>query len=95
MKKLVFSVAFMLIGTFAFANTEFTNEVNKIENVANQNNPDSSKDQLLGCSSKTVTVTTTNPNGSSSSTTTTTVNCDTPRELAQYHAAMNEAGIKR
>lgn len=82
----------MLVGTFAFANAEVTpeNDVNKTENVLSID----SQEELLGCSSKTVTVTTTNTDGSSTSTSTTTVNCDTPQELAQYHAAIQQLGLR-
>ncbi len=92
MKNLFFALAFMLIGMFAFANTEVISDidVNKTENVLSLN----AQEKLLGCSSKTVTITTTNTDGSATSTSTTTVSCDTPQELAQYHAAVKKLGIR-
>lgn len=68
----------------------FENDVNKVKNILSIN----SQEELLGCSSKTVTVTTTNTDGSSTSTSTTTVNCDTPQELAGYHASMQQLGLR-
>lgn len=42
MKNLFFALAFMLVGTFAFANTELTSEINtdvkKAERIQNQDN---------------------------------------------------------
>ena len=42
MKNLFFALAFMLVGTFAFANTELTSEINtdvkKVEKIQNQDN---------------------------------------------------------
>jgi hypothetical protein len=40
MKNVVFALAFMLVGTFAFANTEVTTDVDveKIENLFNVDN---------------------------------------------------------
>ncbi|WP_336128647.1 hypothetical protein [Mesoflavibacter sp. CH_XMU1422-2] len=46
MKNVFFALAFMLIGTFAFANTEVTSEINidvkKVEEFQSQDNFDSS-----------------------------------------------------
>ncbi|WP_445718245.1 hypothetical protein [Flavobacterium sp.] len=92
MKNVFFALAFMLVGTFAFANSEVTSdvEVNKTENaLAND-----VQEELLGCTSTTVTTTTTNTDGSSTSTSTTTVTCDTPQELAQYQAAIKQLGLR-
>ena len=90
MKKLFLSGLFMLSVSFAFANTKVRThiDVDKVKNVITLDDFDTSKDRLLGCTSKTVTVTTYNTDGSSTSTTTTTVNCDTPLELAQYTNAL-------
>jgi hypothetical protein len=92
MKNVFFALAFMLVGTFAFANTEVISDIdlNKTEKVLSID----TQEDLLNCSSKTVTTTTTNTDGSSSSTSTTTVNCDTPQELAQYHGAMKQLGLR-
>ena len=80
MKKLIFgalaSVLFASTG-FAKGGETLVNE-NLTLNSENVLTIDS-KEELLGCTSKTVTVTTTNPNGSSTSTSTTTVSCDTAK----------------
>lgn len=92
MKNVFFALAFMLVGTFAFANTEVTSEVEMTKNESVVSND--VKEELLGCTSTTVTTTTTNPDGSSTSTSTTTVECDTPQELAIYHAAIKQLGLR-
>ena len=53
MKNVFFALAFMLVGTFAFANKEVISEskVNKTENVLSTD----SQEELLGCSNKIVT----------------------------------------
>ena len=97
MKNLFLTALLLLSVSFAFANTEVTTDidVDNVKNVINTDNLTTSKDKVLSCTSKTVTVTTTNADGSSTSTSTTTVTCDTAGELAQYHAAMQQLGIKR
>lgn len=50
-------------------------------------------DEVMGCQSSTTSTVTTNPDGSSTRTTTTTVSCDTPQELAQFHALMAAIGM--
>lgn len=50
-------------------------------------------DEVLGCQSSITSTVTTNPDGSSTRTTTTTVSCDTPQELATFHAAMAAIGM--
>ena len=91
MKNVFFALAFLLVGTFAFANIEVTSEnvFDKTENVLSF-----VEQKEIGCSSTTVTTTTTNTDGSSSTTTETTVECDTPQELAQYHAEIKKLGIR-
>ena len=51
MKNVFFSLAFMLIGSFAFANTEVTSDINKIESLINVDNLDlpSKESEALVC----------------------------------------------
>ncbi len=92
MKNVFFALAIMLVGTFAFANTEVTSEVEMTKNESVVSND--VKEGLLGCTSTTVTTTTTNPDGTSTPVTTTTVTCDTPQELAIYQAAIKKLGLR-
>lgn len=47
----------------------------------------------LDCSVSMTSSTTTNADGSTTTTTTTNVSCDTPEELAQFHALMAAIGM--
>lgn len=47
----------------------------------------------LRCQSSITSTETTNSDGSSTTTTTTTVSCDTPQELAAFHALMAAMGM--
>lgn len=87
-----FALAFMLVGTFAFANSEVVSdiEVIKTKNILSND----IQERLLACTSETVTTTTTNTDGSSTSTSTTTVTCDTPEELAEYQANIKKLGVR-
>jgi hypothetical protein len=84
MKNLICSLPFMLIGSFAFANTP-DNTVTGKNQIESLQTTDIVKDlnyQAMGCSSNKTTITTTQRDGRSKVVTNTTVKYDTPVDLS-------------
>lgn len=82
MKKTIYLLALFAI-TFSYAsNLEKTNK-----NFPNSIN------SVLACEVSSTSTTTTNPDGSTTRTTTTSISCDTPEELANFHALMKLIGM--
>ena len=88
MKNLFFTLALMLIGTFAFANSLVLSDID-LKKTQNALFIDA-QEELLSCTSRVVKSVTTHVDGSQTTKTTTTVICDTPQELADYHAAVKK-----
>lgn len=90
-----------LLGLFVASLSYATSDVEIVDDKQNYSafesvicfNDQIEDEQPLGCTSSTTSTVTTNPDGSTTRTTTTTVDCDTPQELAQYHAIMAAFGM--